>query len=125
MAQAPIFVSYSRHDGEFALQLGHDLRAAGVNLWIDQLDIPLGGRWDRAVEQALRACRMLIVILSPEVVASENVMDEVGYALKEYFSAQPWYRPMHAPDEFPTSLLSAVQKPNIELIHRDQQQLAQ
>jgi len=83
MTQPPIFISYSRHDGEFALRLGRDLRVAGVNLWIDQLDIPPGERWDREVEQALKACRTLIVILSPEAVVSENVMDEVGYALKE------------------------------------------
>ena len=37
MSQPPIFVSYSRHDADFALRLGRDLRAAGVNLWIDQL----------------------------------------------------------------------------------------
>lgn len=83
MSQPPIFISYSRQDAEFALQLGRDLREAGVHLWIDQLDIPPGGRWDREVERALKACRTLIVVLSPEAVASENVMDEVGYALSE------------------------------------------
>jgi hypothetical protein len=45
--------------------------------------------------------------------------------LQSYFSAQPWYRPLYAPDEFPTSLLSAAQKRNIELIQRYQQRLAQ
>ena len=59
MSQPPIFVSYSRHDADFALRLGRDLRAAGVNLWIDQLDIPPGGRWDREVERALKASRMV------------------------------------------------------------------
>ena len=83
MTQPPIFISYSRQDADFALQLGRDLRDAGVHLWIDQLDIPPGGRWDREVERALKASRMLIVVLSPEAVASENVMDEVGYALSE------------------------------------------
>lgn len=79
----PIFISYSRQDGEFALRLGRDLRAEGVDLWMDQLDIPPGGRWDREVERALKSCRTLIVILSSDAVASENVMDEVGYALAE------------------------------------------
>ncbi len=80
---APIFISYSRHDGEFALSLGRDLRTHGADLWIDQLDIPPGRRWDREVERALRSCQTVIVVLSEDAVASEHVMDEVGYALGE------------------------------------------
>jgi hypothetical protein len=47
------FISYSRADGEFALKLANDLRTNGVNIWLDQIDIPPGARWDRAVENAL------------------------------------------------------------------------
>jgi hypothetical protein len=101
MSRPPIFVSYSRQDADFALRLGRDLRAAGVNLWIDQLDIPPGGRWDREVERALKASRMLVVVLSPEAVASENVMDEVGYALSESKRVVPV---MSRPCELPLRL---------------------
>jgi len=54
-----------------------------VDVWLDQLDIPPGERWDRAVEAALRRSTRLIVILSPASMASENVMDEVSYAIEE------------------------------------------
>jgi TIR domain-containing protein len=77
-----VFFSYSRADAEFALQLATDLRSAGVNLWIDQLDIPAGAQWDNAVEEALKQCPCLLVILSPMSTASQNVMDEVSFAIE-------------------------------------------
>ena len=82
-AQDRIFFSYAREDGDFALRLARDLRAAGQDLWLDQLDIPAGGRWDKSVEQALKSCQRLLVILSPAAVNSTNVMDEVSFALEE------------------------------------------
>jgi len=77
------FFSYSRDDSEFALRLAADLKTAGGNVWIDQLDIVPGQRWDRAIEDALGACSCLLVILSPASVNSTNVMDEVSFALEE------------------------------------------
>lgn len=79
----PVFFSYSRQDSEFALRLGKDLRAAGMNIWLDQLDIAPGERWDAAIETALSRCSNILVILSPGSVESTNVMDEVSYALEE------------------------------------------
>lgn len=78
-----IFVSYTRDDSEQALKLTHELKTAGVNVWLDQLDIPPGARWDQTVEEALEQSTCLIVILSPRSVASQNVMDEVSYAIDE------------------------------------------
>lgn len=70
-----LFISYSRDDAEFALKIAKDLRAVGIDIWFDQLDIPPGARWDRSIGKALKASKKLIVILSPSSVASENVMD--------------------------------------------------
>ena len=77
-----VFFSYARADAEFVLKLANDLRAAGISLWIDQLDIPAGERWDSAVENALKASPYLLVVLSPASVDSQNVMDEVAFALE-------------------------------------------
>jgi uncharacterized protein (UPF0218 family) len=77
------FFSYARKDSEFVLKLAQELRSAGANFWLDQLDIRGGQRWDRAVEEALEACHGMIAVLSPEAVASNNVMDEVSYALEK------------------------------------------
>jgi hypothetical protein len=82
MAERPkTFISYSRKDSAFALRLAEDLRRAGANVWLDQLDIPPGTPWDTAIQEALNACPRMLVILSPDSVASRNVMDEVSYGL--------------------------------------------
>src|SRR2546423_6053235 len=78
-----IFCSYARGDAEFALKLAKELRSAGAELWVDQLDISPGERWDQAVEKALHTSEHMLVILSPLAVDSPNVMDEVAFALEE------------------------------------------
>jgi hypothetical protein len=76
-----IFLSYSRADKDFALKLAQDLRIAGASLWVDQLDIEPGQPWDRSVEQALKQSPILLVIISSASIQSENVLDEIGFAI--------------------------------------------
>jgi hypothetical protein len=83
MKDTKYFFSYSRNDFDFVQKLATELRAAGASLWLDGLDIVGGQRWDRAIEESLRDCKGMIVVLSPASVASDNVMDEVSYALEE------------------------------------------
>lgn len=83
------FLSYSRSDERFALRLAKDLRAHGVAMWVDQLDIRPSEHWDRAIERAVAACRGLVVILSPRSVASENVADEISFAIDSGKSVLP------------------------------------
>jgi hypothetical protein len=75
-----IFVCYSRADREFAERLVKDLRAVGIDLWFDQQDISPGDPWDSAIEQALATTPEMLVILSPNSVSSQNVMDELNQA---------------------------------------------
>ena len=82
MSAHKIFFSYSRADSPFALTLAKDLREAGADIWIDQLDIPAGSHWDAAVEKALNSAAYVLVILTPSSTASTNVMDEVSFALE-------------------------------------------
>lgn len=93
-----IFFSYSRSDAKFALQIAESLRSAGIFVWIDQVDIPAGAPWDRAIQDALESADSLLVILSPSAVDSENVMDEVSLALERKKQIIPLlYRPCNVP----------------------------
>jgi len=83
------FLSYSRSDEQFALRLAKDLRAGGVAMWVDQLDIRPSEHWDRAIERAVRACSGLVVILSPRSVVSDNVADEISFAIDSGKSVLP------------------------------------
>jgi hypothetical protein len=75
------FISYSRVNQEFALKLAAELRETNFSIWMDQIDIPSGARWDNEVEKALNECGIFLIILTPESIASENVKDEIGFAI--------------------------------------------
>jgi len=81
MSSNKVFFSYSRKDTAFALTLAQDVRAAGADIWIDQLDIRAGDLWDVEIEKALVNASCVLVILSPFSVASDNVQDEIAFAL--------------------------------------------
>ena len=83
MTEGTIFFSYSRDNSDFVINLANDLREAGANVWMDQIDIKPGTRWDRSIENALVSSQTLLVILSKSSVESNNVMDEVSFALEE------------------------------------------
>ncbi len=78
-----IFVSYSRANTGFVSGLINNLIAQGLSVWMDQRDIAAGQRWDSIIQQALQTCDVFIIVLSPESTASENVLDELSYAINE------------------------------------------
>ncbi len=88
-ARRRVFFSYARSDSEFVLKVAQALRSEGRKVWVDQLDIPKGGRWDDEVEKALQASSCLLVVLSPAATKSQNVLDEVSYALDENKTVLP------------------------------------
>ncbi|MCY7422223.1 MAG: toll/interleukin-1 receptor domain-containing protein [Chitinophagaceae bacterium] len=84
MTLQKIFFSYSRADGsEFALKLALDLKNKGFDVWIDQVDIRAGSEWDIEIEKALETCDCLLFIETEKSVTSNNVLDEVYYAIEQ------------------------------------------
>lgn len=77
------FISYSRNDSEFALRLAQDLKTAGACVWLDQLDIQPGVPWDNAIETALSQSPVMLLVLSPDSARSDNVRNEISFALEE------------------------------------------
>lgn len=74
-----VFISHSSADDAFVTRLSADLRAAGVQTWVDHENIPAGADWDESVEAALETCDVLVLVLSPQAVESRNVTDEWSY----------------------------------------------
>jgi hypothetical protein len=79
--QRKTFLSYSRVNSDFAKKLAKELKAEGFPVWLDQLDIPLGARWDVELEKALDESEIFMIIMTPDSISSENVRDEIGYAI--------------------------------------------
>ena len=84
-----VFISYAREDSPFARRLGEDLRGAGIDVWLDQINTRGGQAWDEAVEAALANSAAVIVVLTPSAISSQTVRDEVSYALEKNRTVTP------------------------------------
>jgi TIR domain len=78
-----IFISYSRDDLPFAKHLADDLAEYDQQLWMDIRNIPHGANWDIEVQRGMDSSDLMIVLLSPASVASQNVMDEWSYFIEK------------------------------------------
>jgi len=75
-----IFLSYRSVEVEFALRLAADLKNAGINVWMDRLDIAPGDDWLTRLQSAVNDCVAMIAVLSPEYVASRYCQRELARA---------------------------------------------
>jgi len=67
------FVSYSRIDGQgFALWLVEQLTASSppIPVWLDQSELRPGQDWDTQLLEAIRECRALLFVMTPESVGA-------------------------------------------------------
>jgi hypothetical protein len=78
-----VFVSYSRRDSVFADQLVFRLKADGFPVWLDRSRLHGGELWQRELEIALREAAILILVTSPDALASEYTRMEYQYFLSE------------------------------------------
>lgn len=76
-----VFASYARSDEPFVTRLVNSLIKQGIDVWLDRYRIEPAKSWARQIGQALDTCRVMLVVLSPAAVASENVDDEWNYFL--------------------------------------------
>src|SRR5664279_590873 len=76
-----IFISHSNKDSEFAMQLANSLTEVGIDVWSMEADIRVGKKWSAAVQEGLDTCEAMILVLSPDSMASNNVEDEWQYYL--------------------------------------------
>jgi WD40 repeat protein len=73
-----IFISYRRTDGSaYAEKLWRDLKSAGLTPFLDRDETPGGAHLTPTLVRALRKSRMLVVLLTPDVLDSEWVQQEV------------------------------------------------
>ena len=75
------FISYSRTDTSQKQNIVKQLRARGINLWVDIENlVPGTPAWELEIERAIRSAAGIIVLLSPESNNSEWVRREVSFA---------------------------------------------
>ncbi len=76
-----IFISYKKEDVHFADGIKKKLRESEFKSWIDRYEIIAGDNWSNRIEQALRDCMVLIVVITPEMLDSDYITYEWSYAL--------------------------------------------
>lgn len=104
-----IFISYSRRDQEFVTRLASELDQQVAGVWFDQSDIQVGQQWHDEIMDGIRACKALILVLSPDAAESRYVREELNKALELGKPIIPiLYRPANWSGEFET-LVKEVQ----------------
>jgi hypothetical protein len=79
---APVFVSYSRQNGEIVYPLVAEVEAAGRAVWIDRQAIEAGGNWAGMIVRAIRDSDTFCLMCSAEAFQSDNVRREIYIADK-------------------------------------------
>jgi hypothetical protein len=73
-----IFISYSTKDAAIAELLASQIRQRNFSVFLAHQTIDIGPRWETQVIDALRSCRLAILILSPQSLSSDWVRYEIG-----------------------------------------------
>jgi TIR domain len=75
-----LFISYSRRDAAFVERLRPALEADGNDVWVDTEDIRGSDQWRASIVEGLREADVMLLLVSPASMASENVEREVNLA---------------------------------------------
>lgn len=79
-----VFISYKRVDEGYVQRLAQWLQQAECPTWYDltpEQSLAAGDHFARVIEERIRACAAMIVVLTPESLASVWVHKEVSYAV--------------------------------------------
>lgn len=74
-----VFISYARSNRAAAEALAERLSGLGLTVWWDT-ELVAGEQFRAAIEEQLRAARAIVVLWSPDAVASRFVVDEADVA---------------------------------------------
>ncbi len=80
MKKPTVFISYSHADSKFVNQFADQLKASGVNVWIDKWMIKVGDSITHKINEGIGASDWLIVVLSCASVNSKWVREELSAA---------------------------------------------
>ena len=62
--QRAVFLSYASEDAAAAGLAAASLRAAGVEVWLDQSELKSGDAWDQRIRREIRTCALFIPVIS-------------------------------------------------------------
>jgi CRP-like cAMP-binding protein len=100
-AGARVFLSYARPDEPFVTRLANNLLKQQIDVWLDVYRLEPGKSWARQIGEALDSSHVMLVVMSPTSMTSENVDDEWNYYLDQ---KKPIVAVLHQPCKVPYRL---------------------
>jgi TIR domain len=76
-----LFLSYAREDEGVARHMEHELRRRGHWVWRDRSQIAPGASWQQAIDDAIAANDLMVVLVSAASSASAQVRREIDLAV--------------------------------------------
>ncbi len=98
---ARIFLSYARSDEAFVTRLANNLLKQNIDVWLDVFRLEPGTSWARQIGEALDSSQVMLLVMSPTSMASDNVDDEWNYYLDQ---KKPIVTARYAPCKVPYRL---------------------
>lgn len=80
-AEQGVFISYARPDELFAVDLMDSLHDAGIHAWMDMTEVSDDTNWHSAIARALRSCGLMVLVMSPAAIESEDITLERDWFL--------------------------------------------
>src|SRR5215471_10951609 len=96
-----VFVSYSAADRAPAFSVVEGLESRGIRCWVAPRDIPAGSEYGEEIVEAIKGCRLLVLIFSAQANSSPHVRREVERAV----SARRAILPFRVEDITPTGAM--------------------
>ena len=63
-SRSAVFLSYASQDAAAALRICEALRAAGIEVWLDQSELTGGDTWDRKIRGQIASCALFLPVIS-------------------------------------------------------------
>ncbi|MDZ4769237.1 MAG: TIR domain-containing protein [Chloroflexota bacterium] len=76
-----IFLSYSRHNIDFARRLVEALNLSGRDSWVDWDDIPQSAAWWQSIREGIESTQAFVFLITPHSLASPVCTMELAHAL--------------------------------------------
>jgi|SRR5215207_5198952 len=76
-----VFISYNHKDAPLARRVADALEQAGLDIWDAEREIVPGDNWAKKVAEGLEESDAMVVLLTPEALASKVIHREIEYAL--------------------------------------------
>ena len=78
-----VFLSHTKSDKPFVRELAKDLDNHGIKCWLDEAEIKIGQPLIETIRQSIDEVDYVVVVLSPDSVASSWVQREVEEAISQ------------------------------------------